>query len=124
VGAGVAGIAAGLAGAPAIAANAFRLSSAQLDASDAKFADANGGQSPERSRIARAAALTGGTARNLVAAPLRDVGRRLTGDIGSRHGVATWRMAADMANRRRLLSDDNSKPLPPPPSGGNGNTIS
>lgn len=124
VGSGVAGVAAGMAGAPAIAANAFRLSSAQLDASDAKAAEANGGQAPERSRIARAAALTGGTARNMAMAPIRDVGRRLTGDIGSRHGVATWRMSADLANRRRLLSDDASKPAPPPPSGGNGNSIS
>lgn len=124
VGAGVAGVAAGLAGAPALAANAFRLSSAQLDASDAKAAEANGGQAPERSRIARAAALTGGTAKNFAMAPVRDVGRRLAGDIGARHGVATWRMSADLANRRRLLSDDASKPAPPPPSGGNGNTIS
>jgi len=59
-------------------------------------------------------------------APLRDVGRRLTGDIGARHGVATWRMGADMANQRRLLNDDSNKPTPPPPpsSGGAGNTIS
>ena len=123
VGAGVAGAAAVMAGAPAIAANAFRLSSAQLDASDAKAAEASGGQAPEQSRIARAAALTGGAAKNLAMAPIRDVGRRLTGDIGARHGVATWRMSADLANQRRLLSDDNSKPPPPSPSG-EGNTIS
>ena len=123
VGAGVAGAAAVMAGAPAIAANAFRLSSAQLDASDAKAAEASGGQAPERSRIARAAALTGGAAKNLAMAPIRDVGRRLTGDIGARHGVATWRMSADLANQRRLLTDDNSKPPPPSPSG-EGNTIS
>ena len=123
VGAGVAGAAAVMAGAPAIAANAFRLSSAQLDASDAKAAEASGGQAPERSRIARAAALTGGAARNLAMAPIRDVGRRLTGDIGARHGVATWRMSADLANRRRLLTDDNSKPPPPSPPG-ESNTIS
>ncbi len=43
---------------------------------------------------------------------MRDVGRRLTGDIGSRHGSATWRMGADMANQRRLLSDDAGKPSP------------
>jgi hypothetical protein len=111
-------------GAGAMAANSYRLASAQMGAADAKSAETNGGQPPERSRVARAAALTGGTARNLVAAPIRDVGRRLTGDIGARHGVATWRMAGDLANRRRLLSDDNSKPLPPPPPGENGNTIS
>jgi type IV secretion system protein TrbL len=123
VGAGVAGAAAVMAGAPAIAANAFQLSSAQLDASDAKAAEASGGQAPERSRIARAAALTGGAAKNLAMAPIRDVGRRLTGDIGARHGVATWRMSADLANQRRLLTEDNSKPSPPSPPG-EGNTIS
>jgi type IV secretion system protein TrbL len=124
VGAGVAGIAAGMVGAGAMAGQAYQLASGQMQAADAKSAEANGGQAPERSRIAHAAALTGGTARNMVAAPIRDVGRRLTGDIGARHGVATWRMAADLANRRRLLSDDNAKPPPPPPSGGTGNTIS
>ncbi len=121
---GVAAFGAGMVGAGAMAANSYRLASAQMGAADAKSAETNGGQPPERSRVARAAALTGGTARNLVAAPIRDVGRRLTGDIGARHGVATWRMAGDLANRRRLLSDDNSKPLPPPPPGENGNTIS
>ena len=57
-------------------------------------------------------------------APVRHVGRRLTGDISARHGIATWRMSADMANHRRLLTDDNSKPPPPPPPSGNGNSIS
>ena len=123
VGGGVAGVAAGMVGAPAMAASALQLASAQIGAADAKAAEANGGQSPERSRIARAAALTTGTAKNLAMAPIRDVGRRLTGEIGARHGVATWRMAADMANKRRLLSDDNNKPPPPPPPGG-GNSIS
>jgi hypothetical protein len=106
-----------------MAGQAFQLASAQMGAADAKAAEANGGQAPERSRIARAAALTGGTAKNLAMAPIRDVGRRLTGDIGARHGVATWRMNADLANRRRLLSDDATKP-PPPRPGDNGNTIS
>jgi hypothetical protein len=97
------------------------LSSTQMGAADAKAAEANGGEAPERSRIARAAALTGGAARNMATAPIRDVGRRLTGDIGARHGVASWRMNADLANQRRLLSDDTNKP--PPPRGG-GNSIS
>lgn len=118
---GVAAFGAGMAGAGAMAASSYRLASAQMDAADTKSADANGGQAPARSRIARAAALTGGTARNLAMAPIRDVGRRLSGDIGARHGVATWRMGADLANRRRLLADDSRKPSPP---GGNGNTIS
>ena len=121
---GVAAFGAGMAGAGAMTANSYRLASAQMGAADAQAAGANGGQAPERSRLARAAALTGGTARNLAMAPIRDVGRRLSGDIGSRHGVATWRMSADLVNRRRLLSDDITKPAPPPPPGGNGNTIS
>jgi type IV secretion system protein TrbL len=124
VGGTVAGVGLGMAGAGAMAGQALALASAQMGAADAKAAEANGGQAPERSGIARAAALTGGTAKNLAMAPIRDVGRRLTGDIGSRHGVATWRMAADMANRRRLLSDDNNKPSPPPPPGASGNSIS
>jgi len=124
VGGGVAAVGAGMAGAGSMAANAYRLSSAQMGAADAKAAEANGGQAPERSSIARAAALTGGTAKNMAMAPIRDVGRRLSGDIGSRHGVATWRMGADMANQRRLLSADTSRPSPPPPPGGGGNTIS
>jgi type IV secretion system protein TrbL len=126
VGAGVAGVAAGMVGAGAMAANSYRLASAQMNAADAK-AEASGGQAPERSRISRAAALTGGTAKNLAMAPVRDVGRRLAGDIGSRHGVATWRMSADLANRRRLLSDDANKPLPPrspQPPGDSSNSIS
>ena len=122
VGTGVAGVAAGMAGAGSMAGQAFQLASAQMGAADAKAFEASGGQAPERSQIARAAALMGGTAKNLAMAPLRDVGRRLTGDIGARHGVATWRMSADLANRRRLLSDDNTKPPPPPPP--SGNTIS
>jgi hypothetical protein len=123
VGAGVAGAAAGMVGAGAMAGNAYQLASAQMGAADTKAAEANGGVAPERSRIARAAALTGGTAKNMAMAPVRDVGRRLTGDIGARHGVATWRMSAGLANQRRLLSDDNRKPAPPP-QGGGGNTIS
>jgi type IV secretion system protein TrbL len=123
VGGAVTGVALGMTGAGAMTGNAFQLASAQMGAADAKAAEANGGQAPERSRIARAAALTGGTARNMAMAPIRDVGRRLTGDIGARHGVATWRMSADLANQRRLLSDDNRKP-PPLPPGGSGNSIS
>ena len=110
VGGAVAGVALGMTGAGAMTGNAYQLASAQMGAADAKAAEANGGQAPERSRIARAVALTGGTARNMAMAPIRDVGRRLTGDIGARHGVATWRMSADLANQRRLLSDDNRKP--------------
>lgn len=123
VGGGVAGIAAGMAGAGNMVGQSFALASAQMGAADAKAAEMNGGETSERSRIARAVALTGGTAKNMAMAPVRDVGRRLSGDIGARHGVATWRMSADLANKRRLLSDDNGKPPPPPPGGG-GDTIS
>jgi type IV secretion system protein TrbL len=124
VGGTVGGMALGMAGAGVMAGQAYQLASAQMTAADAKAAEANGGQAPERSRMARAAALTGGTARNLIEAPIRDIGRRLSGDIGSRHGVATWRMSADLANRRRLLTDDANKPPPPPPPGGSDNTLS
>jgi type IV secretion system protein TrbL len=123
VGGGVAGAAAGMAGAGNMVRHSFGLASAQTGAADAKAAETNGGEAPERSRVARAAALTGCAAKNMAMAPVRDVGRRLSGDIGARHGVATWRMSADLANKRRLLSDDDGKP-PPPPPGGRGNTIS
>ncbi|MBN8904875.1 MAG: P-type conjugative transfer protein TrbL [Rhodospirillales bacterium] len=123
VGGAVGGVGLGMLGAGAMTGQAYQLASAQMQAADNKAAEANGGQAPERSRIARAAALTGGTARNMAAAPARDVGRRLAGDIGSRHGVATWRMAADLANRRRLLDDDAGKPKPPQ-SSSTANTIS
>jgi type IV secretion system protein TrbL len=123
VGGGVAGVAAGMAGAGNMMRQSFALASEQMGAADAKAAETNGGEAPERSHIARAVALTGGAAKNMAMAPVRDVGRRLSGDIGARHGVATWRMSADLANKRRLLSDDNGKPPPPPPGGG-GNTIS
>lgn len=120
VGGGVGAVAAGMFGSGAMAGNALRLASAQIDAADAKSSE-SGGEAPARSRIGRAAALTGYTARNLAAAPLADVGRRLSGQ-GSRHGLATWRMSADMANQRRLLRDDANKPAPPTAS--TGNTIS
>jgi hypothetical protein len=67
--------------------------------------------------------MTGYTALNLASAPLADAGRRLSGQ-GSRHGLAPWRMSADLANRARLLRDDNNKPPPPPPPPPPGNSIS
>lgn len=117
---GAAGL--GMLGAGPMMGNAVRLAGAQMDAADAKTAEANGGEAPQRSRIGRAAAMTGYTARNLASAPLTDIGRRLSGE-GSRHGLATWRMGADLANRHRLLDGDSQKPVPPPPPSG-GNTIS
>jgi hypothetical protein len=63
------------------------------------------------------AAMTGYAARNLASAPLSDIGRRLSGQ-NPRHGLATWRMSADLANRSRLLQGDLGKPVPPR-SGGN-----
>lgn len=112
VGGATAAFALGMAGGGAMAGNAYRLASAQLDQKDDQ------GTAPQ-SRIARAATLTGYTAKNLVGAPLVDVGRRLSGNPGARHGIATWRMSADLANRGRLIRDDLNKPKPPADSGGN-----
>jgi type IV secretion system protein TrbL len=112
VGGATTSFAAGLAGGGAMAGNSFRLASAQLDQKDDQ------GSAPQ-SRVGRAAALTGYTAKNLVGAPLADVGRRLSGNPGARHGLATWRMSADLGNRRRLIRDDLNKPKPPNNSGGN-----
>jgi type IV secretion system protein TrbL len=114
VGAATAAFGAGLAGSGAMAGNALRLAATQMDAKD------DAGTAPA-SRIGRAAALTGYTAKNMVAAPLADLGRRLSGQPGARHGIATWRMSADLGNRRRLLEEDRNKPKPP---NDNGNTIS
>jgi type IV secretion system protein TrbL len=121
VGGATAAFGAGLAGSGAVAGNAFRLAAAQMNAKD------DAGTAPA-SRIGRAAALTGYTAKNMLAAPLADVGRRLSGQPGGRHGIATWRMSADLGNRRRLLEEDRTKPKPPnepaAAKAGDGNTIS
>ena len=85
--------------------NAFRLASAQLDQRDDQ------GAAPQ-SRVARAATLTGYTARNLVGAPLADVGRRLGGNMAARHGVGTWRMNADLATQRQSIREDLANPKP------------
>ncbi|MBE7159508.1 MAG: P-type conjugative transfer protein TrbL, partial [Rhodospirillales bacterium] len=104
VSAGVTAVGVGMIGAGPMVGNAFKLASAQMQAADAKAAETHGGIPPERSRVGRAAAVTGGAAKNLALAPLRDVGRRLTGDNSARHGNPVWRMSADMANRQRLLT--------------------
>jgi len=121
VGGATAAFGAGLAGSGAVAGNSFRLAAAQMNAKD------DAGTAPA-SRIGRAAALTGYTAKNLLSAPLADVGRRLSGQPGGRHGIAAWRMSADLGNRRRLLEEDRTKPKPPnepaAASAGDGNTIS
>ncbi len=116
VGGATTAFALGMAGSGAMAGNAYRAASAQLDQKDAQ------GAAPQ-SRIARAAALTGYTAKNLVGAPLADVGRRLGGNPGARHGIATWRMNADLAARRQSLRDDLENPKPVS-RGGRGNNIS
>ena len=121
VGGAVGAVGMGMAGAGPMLGNAVRLASAQVDAADTQASEASGGNAPQRSRLGRAAAMTGYTARNLATAPLADIGRRLSGQ-GSRHGSPTWRMSADLANRTRLLRDDTGKPAPTPPPGG-GNTI-
>ena len=111
----------GMLGTGSTVGNAMRLAGAQVDAADAKGAEANGGDAPQRSRISRSATMTGYTARNVASAAMADIGRRLSGQQ-PRHGLATWRMSADLANRTRLLRDDLNKPTPP--RTGSGNTIS
>jgi hypothetical protein len=101
-------------GGGAMARNAYLLASTQMDTKN------DAGTAPG-SRIGRAAALTGYTAKNMLAAPVADLGRRLSGQPGARHGIATWRMSADLGNRRRLIEEDRNKPTPPNNSG---NTIS
>lgn len=119
---GVAGL--NMLGAGKMMGSAVQLAGAQMDAADTRAAEASGGEAPQRSRLGRAAAMTGYTAQNLAAAPLADIGRRLSGQ-GSRHGFATWRMSDDLANRRRLLEGDSQRPSPPPPPNtGGDNTIS
>ena len=114
VGGATAALGAGLVGGGAMARNAYLLASTQMDTKN------DAGTAPG-SRIGRAAALTGYTAKNMLAAPFADLGRRLSGQPGARHGIATWRMSADLGNRRRLLEEDRNKPTPPNNSG---NTIS
>jgi type IV secretion system protein TrbL len=107
----------GMIGAGPAVGNAARLASAQMASADARDAEANGGDAPDRSRISRAAAMTGYTARNVASAAMSDIGRRLGGQ-NPRHGLMTWRMNADLANRARLLRDDLEKPTPPRTAGG------
>jgi type IV secretion system protein TrbL len=106
VGGATAAFGAGLVGGGAVARNAYRLAAAQMDANN------DAGTAPA-SRIGRAAALTGYTTKNMLAAPLADLGRRLSGQPGARHGIATWRMSAELGNRRRLIEEDRNKPKPP-----------
>ncbi len=118
---GAAGAVAGAVGAGSMGINAAKLASAQMGAA----AGGGGGETSQQSLASRAVGLTGGTAKNLASATIRDVGRRLSGTPGSNHGMATWRMGADLANQRRLLSDDKSKPAPAAPApAANGNTNS
>jgi len=41
--------------------------------------------------------------------PVADLGRRLSGQPGARHGIATWRMSADLGTAA-LIEEDQSKP--------------
>jgi len=105
VGGATTAFALGMAGGGSMAANAYRLASAQLGQRDDR------GTAPQ-SRIARAATLTGYTAKNLAGAPVADVGRRLGGSVAARHGLSTWRMSGDLASRRQSISDDPDNPKP------------
>jgi type IV secretion system protein TrbL len=116
VGGATGAFAAGMVGAAPMAHNAAQLASAQLGQM------AEQGTAPQ-SRIGRAAALTGYTARNMATAPLTDLGRRLGGQYGARHGNPTWRMSADLANRRRLLEEDGTRPRRPASPTDPGNSI-
>ena len=98
VGAGVGAVGLGMAGAAPMMGNAVRLAGAQVDSADAKAAEASGGDAPQRSRLGRAAAMTGYAARNIAAAPLAGrgapklSGSRLKAVRGSRPG----RVSADL----------------------------
>jgi len=116
VGGATTAFALGMAGSGTMAGNAYRLASAQLGQRDDQ------GAAPQ-SRIARAATLTGYTAKNLVGAPLADVGRRLGGNAGARHGLSTWRMNADLVSRRQSIRDELENPKPRSRDG-RGNSIS
>lgn len=122
--AGTAGVLLGAAGVGGMAVNAMRLASAQGAAATATRAAASGGVPPSQSALGRAASWTGRAAGNMASSAARDVGRRLTGDIGVRHGSAPWRMAADLGTRRRLLNEQESRPQPPPAPSNDQNTIS
>jgi type IV secretion system protein TrbL len=110
----------GMLGSGPTVGNAVRLAGAQVEAADASAAEGNG-DAPQRSRMSRAAAMTGYTTRNVASAAMSDIGRRLSGQH-PRHGLMTWRTSRDLANRARLLRDDLDKPSPP--RTGDGNTIS
>ena len=91
VGAGVGAVGLGMVGAAPMMGNAVRLAGAQVDSADAKAAEASGGEAPQRSRLGRAAAMTGYAARNIAAAPLADVGRRLSGQCRCSHACVMIR---------------------------------
>ena len=97
-------VTANAAGAPVAIAQAARLAASQ------GAEKAAGGQS--KGIGARAFGMAAGTGANLAKAAGADVGRRLSGQSTGR-GSASWRMAADMGNKRRLLDEDNEGPKPP-----------
>lgn len=107
VGIGAAALSTAAAGAGATLKEAGGLASEQMSAQIA----AGGGPT---TRLGRAATLAGSTIRNVASAHSTDIGRRLSGS-GTTHGMAAWRQAADLKNRRRMLGEEQGRPTPPSP---------
>lgn len=107
--AGAASAGIGAAAGGAIGANSAKLASAQLAAKDAALGD----KAPQRSTLGRAGMIGAYAARNIGSAMATDVGRRLSGHYGARHGHLPWRVSADLAQRARMARDDAQKPRPP-----------
>jgi P-type conjugative transfer protein TrbL len=98
-------LATSVAGAGALTGSSAALASTQMAARVAA------GKAPATS-AGRAAAMLGATARNVASGVGTDIGRRLSGQ-GTRFGVASFRQAADLAERSRLLNEQNNAPPPP-----------
>ena len=102
VGAGVAGGMLGGAGYGAAALNAFRLAGSQMTAkeeAERNAAAGSGGIAPQRSRLARAATMSGYATKSFGGAITSDIGGRLSGQ--ARAGRASWRMASNIAQQNR-----------------------
>ena len=99
VGAGAAAAVLGGAGWGAASFNAIRLAGSQMAAKEdaEKVALGSGNSTPERSRIVRAATMTGYAGANLANAVSSDVGDRLSGRMHG--GRASWRVASNLAQQ-------------------------
>lgn len=99
VGAGAASVALGAAGYGAAAINAARVAGSQMAAKEEaeRIALGPGSSAPERSRIARAATMTGYASANLANAISSDIGGRLSGRVSG--GRGSWRIASNLAQQ-------------------------